>query len=324
MSNRRKRIDSALISELNKAAGRAEEKPIVSFEQAVKAFIDSGIAKGLSEFTIGSYDKELLQLQRHLIDIGADTSDIRNLTTEDIESFKQAQVALGRARSTINTRVRTVKIFGNFCVRNRLISENPAVDVEVLKQRHEVGPTFSQSQLRRILDAPNITTFEGVRDLAIMRTLSDTGIRVSELEALNVSDVKFADKSLNVQRTKNGYARRIPLTRRLEAILSAYLRVRGHSDSTDALFITSVDTRLAVGSIQYQIRKHGRTSGVIDEIQCSPHVFRRTFAKFKIQAGTDVFTLQRLMGHSDINELRNYVAIYSTDLDASIEKGIEY
>lgn len=322
--SRRSRINDALVAELNKAAGRVEAEPIISFDEAVKAFVDSGIAKGLSDETVKSYDKELLQLRRHLIDIGSDISDICNLTTDDIESFKQAQLALGRARTTTNLRIRTTKIFGNFCVAKKMIAVNPAQDVEVLRVRHEVGPTFSQSQLRRILDAPNITTFEGVRDLAIMRTLADTGIRVSELAALNVSDVKFADKSLNVQRTKNRYARRVPLTRRLQSILSAYIRVRGHSDSTDALFITSVDTRLAVGSIQYQIRQHGKSSGVIDEIQCSPHVFRRTFAKFKVQAGTDIFTLQRLMGHSDINELRNYVAIYSTDLDESIEKGIDY
>jgi len=321
---RKRTVSPSVIEEVNRAAGRAEVARVISFSDAVDAFINNGIAKGLSDETTKSYRKELLQLQRHLVDIDVDLSNIKNISVDDFQSFKTDSIRQGLARSTINLRVRTAKIFGNFCVGKRMITTNPANEVEVLKERHEVGPTFSKAQLRRILGAPNITTFEGLRDLAVMRTLADTGIRVSELHALDVGDVLFADKSINVQRAKNRYGRRIPLTGRLQAILTAYLRVRGVSDSTDALFITATDDRLAVGSIQYQIRRHGRNCGVIDAVQCSPHVFRRTFAKFKIQAGTDVFTLQRLMGHSDINELRKYVAIYSTDLDAAIEDGVEY
>lgn len=321
---RKRTVSPSIIAELSRMKRSNSVGSHTSFVEAFQAFLDVSIAKGLSPDTTQSYRKEITQLQRHLVDIGADLSDIRNLTAEDVESFKTAMIERGFARSTINTRIRTAKIFGNFCVGKKLIPSNPASGVEVLKERHEVGPTFSKAQLRRILDAPNLTTFEGLRDLAVMRTLADTGIRVSELHALDVGDVLFADKSINVQRAKNRYGRRIPLTARLQAILTAYLRVRGVSDSTDALFITATDDRLAVGSIQYQIRRHGRASGVIDAVQCSPHVFRRTFAKFKIQAGVDVFTLQRLMGHSDINELRKYVAIYSTDLDAAIEDGVEY
>ncbi|MFD1926960.1 tyrosine-type recombinase/integrase [Sporosarcina siberiensis] len=323
--SKRKTINPALLAEINKAAGRDKEveTPVVSFDEAVESFLNHGVIKGLSPDTVASYQKELKQLRRAFAELNVGLSDIRNLTTDDYTAFVMNQIEAGFARTTINTRLRSGKIFGNYCVRKGFIDVNVASEVATLKVRHKIGATFTQAQLKRLLSEPDISTFSGLRDLTIMMMFTDTGIRVSELAAINMQDVILSDRSLNLQRTKNRYARRIPLTKRLQAMLTAYMKVRGVTDLTDALFITEADTRLAVITIQYRIRLHGRNAGVINEVQCSPHVFRRSFAKFKIQAGVDIFTLQKLMGHSDINELRKYVAIYSTDLDAAIEKGIE-
>lgn len=323
MLSKRKTIDAALLSKINKAAGRAVENPSVSFDEAVSEFLDFATMRGLSEHTIKSYDKELKRLRTFLLESEIAMDDIKELNVSHFEEFVRNLIERGFAKTTINLRLRTAKIFGNFCVRRGLIDYNHAGDIQTLKVRKQIGDTFTQTQLKRILAAPDISTFEGLRDLTIMTMFADTGIRLSELAAITVQDVILSDRSINLQRTKNRYARRVPLTKRLRAILKVYMRVRGVPDNTDALFITAGESPLAHGSIQYQIRSHGKESGVIKEVQCSPHVFRRTFAKFKISAGVDVFTLQALMGHSDISELRNYVAIYSTDLDAAIEKGIE-
>lgn len=321
---KRKTVNADLLSQINKAAGRTVEEKIVSFDEAVSEYLEHGEIKGLSEFTIKSYQKELKQIRRVFVDSGVDLSDIRQLSERDFTAFVKAQLDAGFAHTTINVRLRTAKLFGNFCVQKKYVDENFASDVSTLKVRHEIGATFTRSQLKRLLDTPDITTFEGVRDLTIMRMFADTGIRLSELASINLQVVSMADRSINLQRTKNRFARRIPLTKRLYSLLSIYLRLRGVNASTDALFITSGDEPINIRTVQYQIREHGRRSGVLSEVQCSPHVFRRTFAKFKIQAGVDIFTLQALMGHSDIGELRNYVAIYSTDLDDAIEKGAEY
>lgn len=319
----KKKISATLLNEINKASGRSFEATYVSFSEAIDSFINNGKIKGLSDRTLFTYNHELNRLNLHLSDMGVDTSDIRNVTTAHYERFVTDLIDGGYARTTINMRLRTAKIFANYCVWKKLISENVVSEVPDLKKRKEVGPTFTKSQLKRILASPNVSTFEGLRDLTIMTMFSDTGIRLSELQAIRIHDIVFADKALNVQRTKNGYARRIPLTKRLNELLKLYLQIRGTDDSRALLFVKSDDTGISQVTIQYQIREHGRRSGVINEVQCSPHVFRRTFAKFKIQAGVDIFTLQALMGHSDISELRNYVAIYSTDLDAAIEKGID-
>lgn len=322
MSKKNRTVNPAIYEGLKSVIGQPVDK-IISYEAAVDDFIQYSAIKGLSKHTASSYAKELNQLQKSFVEQGVDLTDIREVKAPDFEEFIRLQVAKGYAPSTINIRVRTARIFGNYCVKKGYTSNNAASEVSLLKMRHTVGATFTQAQLKRLLETPDISTFEGVRDLAIMLTFADTGIRLSELEAIRTADVVFPDRAINIQRTKNGYARRIPMTKRLQAVLRAYMKVRGLDEFTSALFITIGDKPLNARSIQYQIREHGRRSGVLDDVQCSPHVFRRTFAKFKIKAGVDIFTLQQLMGHSDITELRKYVAIYSADLDDAIEKGIK-
>ena len=314
-------MDPAILAELNKATGRKES--LITYDNAVAKFLQHGEAKALSEYTLWSYAKELKCFRLSLVEQGASLDDIEAIRYEHFEYFVANMRKNNYAVSTINQRLLTIKIFGNYCVRHRLLTVNHASEIPQLKVRKRIGDSFSKAQLKQLLATPNISTFEGLRDITIMTMFADTGIRLSELHAINVQDVMFDDNSVSIQRTKNRQARRIPLTKRLKTLLIAYIKVRGVVDDTDALFVTMMDTRLARGSIEYQIRRHGRDCGIIDDLKCAPHTFRRTFAKFKIKAGVDVFTLQALMGHSDISELRNYVAIYSTDLDDAIEKGID-
>ncbi|WP_282141253.1 tyrosine-type recombinase/integrase [Cytobacillus oceanisediminis] len=192
-----------------------------------------------------------------------------------------------------------------------------------MRARHEIGVTFSKNQLNRLLKVPNITTFIGLRDLGIMLTLAHTGIRLKELTSLHTQDVSFEGKgAINVQRAKNRYARRIPLTKRLRAVLSAYIKERGVLD-TDFLFINVEDNPISPRTVQQRLKHYGKVSKVDKEVNVSPHAFRRTFCRLKVEAGTNIFVLQRLTGHSSLEILRRYVEIYGTDLEEAIEKGFE-
>jgi integrase/recombinase XerD len=98
-------------------------------------------------------------------------------------------------------------------LRKEYIAKNPYDSVKQLRKRHEVGATYNKRQLKKLLDAPDITTFIGLRDLAIMLTFAHTGIRLTELTSLRIQDVSFDGKgAINFQHAKNRYARRIPMT----------------------------------------------------------------------------------------------------------------
>jgi integrase/recombinase XerD len=138
-----------------------------------------------------------------------------------------------------------------------------------------------------------------------------------------IQDVSFDGKGvINVQHAKNRYARRIPLTGRLRTVLSAYIEERGVMN-TDALFINVDNQPIGPRAIQSRLRIYGEQSGVCKEVTVNPHTFRRTFCRLKVEAGTNIFVLQRLSGHQSLEILRRYVEIYGRDLEEAIEQGFE-
>lgn len=294
-----------------------------NYADAFLDFLKHCRIKGLSPDTVKYYDKELKQTMRGFAEIEVPLDDICKINTTHIENFIVHQQSLNRAVSTINSRLRAGRTFFNFCLRKGYIKKNPYEGIQQLKIRHEVGATFTKRQLKRLLDAPDITTFIGLRDLAIMLTLAHTGIRLTELTSLRTQDVSFDEKgSINVQHAKNRYARRIPLTSRLKVVLKSYITERGVLD-TDSLFITVENLPMGGRSIQDRLRRYGFQTGVNKEVPVSPHAFRRTFCRLKVEAGTNLFVLQRLTGHQSLEILKRYVQIYGKDLEQAIEEGFE-
>ncbi|WP_268876663.1 tyrosine-type recombinase/integrase [Niallia circulans] len=294
-----------------------------NYQNAVDEFLKHCKIKGLSIDTVKFYDKELKQTRRSFVDIDVPIDDLRQIKTKDIENFIEHQQSLNRAINTINSRIRAGRTFFNFCLKKGYINKNPYDDIQQLRIRHEVGATFSKRQLKKLLDVPDTTTFIGLRDLAIMLTLAHTGIRLTELTSLRVQDVSFDDKgAINIQHAKNRYARRIPLTKRLKVVLKSYITERGVLDN-DSLFITVENQPIGGRSIQDRLRQYGERTGVSKEVAVSPHAFRRTFCRLKVEAGTNIFILQRLTGHQSLEILKRYVQIYGKDLEKAIEEGFE-
>lgn len=318
---RKKKIDSAILAEIQKVTER-KGTAVIGYDDAVAKFIERGELRGLSEWTLKSYAKELKALRNYFVESSVDLTDLTTITQAQATLFTRYLLDRKYAITTVNTRIGTAKLFFSFCLHKRYLAVSPFDTVPLLKKRHEVGDTFNKAQVRQLLSAPDVEKFTGLRDYAIMLTFYHTGIRLSELASIRVQDVILKERSLNIQRTKNGYARRIPLTKRLQAVLVTYLKVRGVVENTDVLFLTENNTPLSIRQIQYHLRFYGERTGVGAEVTVSPHVFRRTFAKEKIKAGVDVFSVQALMGHSDLAMLKRYVDIYSTDLDAVIERGV--
>ncbi|MFB7304078.1 tyrosine-type recombinase/integrase [Heyndrickxia sporothermodurans] len=319
---RRKAVTNAnALNVIGTIAGKTPQK--ISFRKASVDFLKHCRIKGLAPDSVKFYEKELKQIGRSFAEVEAPISDITKIETLHIEKFIEHQQSLGRAVSTINSRLRAGRTFFNFCLRKKYITANPFDGIQQLKTRHKIGATFTKRQLKRLIETPDITTFSGLRNLSIILTFAHTGIRLSELTSLRVQDVSFEGKgAINVQRAKNRYARRIPLTRRLRTVLRAYMEERGAIE-TDALFVTVEEQPISGRSIQSMLKHYGEVTGVGEEVAVSPHAFRRTFCRLKVEAGTNIFVLQRLTGHSSLEILKRYVQIYGKDLEEAIEKGFE-
>lgn len=318
---RRKAVTTSLAQSLETTL---EEMSLTSsFQTATEEFFKHCRIKGLSPETTKFYQKELKMIGRSFSEIDVPLSDVRKTTTTHIESFIEYQQELGRAINTINSRLRAGRTFFNFCLKKHYINQNPFDGIQQLRKRHEVGATFSKKQLKRLLDSPDVSSFVGLRDLTLMLTFAHTGVRLTELTSIRIQDVSFDGKgAINVQRAKNRYARRIPLTNRLKQVLKAYIEERGALDH-DYLFINVENQPLGGRTVQERLKHYGIATGVEKEVAVSPHAFRRTFCRLKVEAGTNIFVLQRLSGHQSLEILRRYVEIYGKDLEQAIEQGFD-
>ncbi|MGE8080603.1 tyrosine-type recombinase/integrase [Peribacillus loiseleuriae] len=252
-------------------------------------------------------------------------SDVRAVNAGHIEQFIEYQQSLGRAVSTINSCLRAGKTHFNYCLRKGYITANPFEGIQQLKKRHVVGAIFSKQQLKRLLASPDLSTFKGLRDLAIMNTFAHTGIRLTELASLHVQDVSFDGKGVNQhiaskEPIRSPYTSYRPIKERLTRV--SYIEERGVLD-TDVLFVNVENQPLSARSIQAEIRRYGKITGVSDSVTVSPHAFRRKFCRVKVEAGTNIFVLQRLTGHQSLKILKRYVEIYGRDLEDAIEMGFE-
>ncbi|SDM72993.1 tyrosine-type recombinase/integrase [Bacillus sp. OK048] len=317
--SRRKSVSTNVLEKLV----HQQEQKSKDFQKASEEFLKHCKIKGLSPDTVKFYEKELKGLFRALVELEVPLLDVRTLKLNDIENWVEYMLEMKRAVSSINSRMRAGRTFMNFCLKKSYVDQNPFDGVSQLKKRHTVGATLTKGQLEKLLNTPDITQFVGLRDLAIMLTFAHVGLRLKELCSIKVQDLSFDGKGeVIIQQAKNRYARRVPMTKRLKTVLKAYVEERGVLDN-DTLFVSVENASISPRTVQERLKHYGVVSKVENDISVSPHAFRRTFCRLKVEAGVNLFVLQRLTGHSDLEMLQRYVQIYGKDLEQAIEKGFE-
>lgn len=146
------------------------------------------------------------------------------------------------------------------------------------------------------------------RDKAIILTLLDTGLRAAELLSLNIADIDLLTGDIRVRSGKGGKPRMVYIGRATRRAVRSYLKLR--LDPNPCLWLTKDGDRLTYWGLRAMIRRRSLDAGIPPpEI----HAFRRAFALNMLRAGVDVFTLQRLMGHADLQVLRRYLALTDAD-----------
>jgi len=171
--------------------------------------------------------------------------------------------------------------------------------------------------IARLLRQPAQRTFTGLRDHTIMLLLLETGIRISELVSIALSDIHLREGTILVN-GKGAKQRWVPIQSKMRQVLQKYILERG-STLTDALFVTVDNTPLAISSIQKLIKMYGEQAHITN-VRVSPHTFRHTMAKFYILAGGDIFSLQRILGHNSMESVRIYAEMVLNDVNLQHSK----
>ncbi len=284
----------------------------------VSAFIATRRLRNLSPNTIEFYskifNKFLAFMQSHYPDIPVDQID-HFMLREYILELKNHHSPGG-----VNHHIKALKILFKFMVGEELVSENPTKKISKLRYEQTVIPTFSNEQIKKMLEVTKTQMdFAGVRNGALITLLYDTGCRISELLNLKICDVQMDEKVL-VVKGKGAKGRVVPFGHRSLVALVKYLSKRSKLFGKEGiLFRTKQGKPLTLRMTNKTIERIGEKAN-IQNVRLSAHTFRHSFAKSWLMNGGDPFSLQRVLGHTTLDMVKNYVNMTYRDIQSQHSK----
>ena len=210
--------------------------------------------------------------------------------------------------------MRSIRAFWSWLVEEEVIESNPFSKLKIPKPPKKIIPTFSLYQIESLLSIINNSP-EGYRDMVIILALLDTGLRVNELINLKMDNVWLEEGLVKVL-GKGNKERLVPIGRQIRKLLWRYIsqyRPEPAPLNLDNLFLTQDGRPLTKNRLDSIMKHYGKLAGLTD-IRCSPHTLRHTFAINYLRNGGDVFSLQKILGHSSLEMTRRYCELADVDM----------
>jgi len=218
--------------------------------------------------------------------------------------------------ATIQGYIRTLKAFFSWATREEYLRSNPMTVITMPKSPAKIINTFTDEQIAKLSDVCLQSSLNGHRDLTILLLFLDSGLRVSELISIDLDDVNLSEGYIVIRHGKGQKERIVPIGSIVQKSLWKYINMYRPNPLTDSiirLFLTSKGLPLARNTVQQMVRRLARRAGITG-VRCSPHTFRHSFAKKYIVNGGDIFSLQRILGHSSLASVRLYLNLFACDI----------
>ncbi len=265
--------------------------------------------KGYSNNTIVAYRNDLVQFSEFL---GGHAVKAWDLVTQDHLS---AYVDCLRhdheyASATVARKVAATKSFFRHLLDRGALNQDPSAKLDSPKVRKYLPTSISEEDVKRLLKAPTRNgSARGLRDCALLEVLYATGMRVSEVVALNMDDVDLEGGYVQcVNGSVNYRERDIPIYRRAAEALRQYVKEGRITLVTDdketALFVNHRGNRLTRQGLWLIIKKYVHESGIASDV--TPHTLRHSFATHLLNGGADVREVQNLLGHANVSTTQVY------------------
>ncbi len=236
---------------------------------------------------------------------------------EDIRSFLADLNARGIKNSSIGRKIASIRTFYKFLKRGGLVSDSPVASIRSPKQEHKLPNFMSLEEVAKLLNAPKLDNWLGIRDKAILETLYSTGIRVSELVMLDLSDVDFLSEVIHV--VGKGKKERIaPIGASALRFIQQYIELRNKWLEANSvqhcpkLFLNKHGKKLSTRSVRRKLDKYLKEAGLDSSI--SPHTLRHSFATHLLDNGADLRSVQELLGHKSLSTTQIYTHLTTNRL----------
>ncbi|GBF32271.1 phage-related integrase/recombinase [Desulfocucumis palustris] len=220
------------------------------------------------------------------------------------------------ADNGINGYIRAIKVMFNYLMEDEYIEKNPFAKVRQIKTDKVIIQTFELEEVKKMLTQLKRNVYADLRSALLIRILFDCGLRISEARNLKIADI---DTERNVLKVfgKGHKERKVPFGRSVKREILKFLAKREKSVPKDLdegyLFSTRMGTPLTNRNVLRKIQIVGKKAK-IEGKRLSPHTFRHTFAKMYLMQGGDLFSLQQIMGHTDLATTRQYVHLLTEDI----------
>lgn len=232
-----------------------------------------------------------------------------------IRNFLASLGADKQNKKSIMRRMSSLRTFFKFALEHKLIVINPTEEIETPKSDKYIPLSLTTDQIQHLFEIPDINTLLGLRDRTMMELFYSSGLRVSELVALNRLD--FDPSSLLIKLKGKGKKERIvPITRNAVTWILKYLNhperyqdVEGHraQEDSEAIFLNKLGTRLSPRSVDRNFESILKASGLAGK--ATPHTLRHTIATHWLENGMDLKTIQVMLGHTSLTTTTIYTKV---------------
>lgn len=294
--------------------GKLDQPTIeTEIQNFIRSFLTDRKSQGVSPKTLRAYGQELTYLNNYLDWAGI--SNIGDISAQVVRSYIIHLEDRGRNPGGRHIAYRVIKTFSRW-----LEEETDGAWMSPMKKIH--APKLAEKILEpvtiQVVDALVAATHgnQAARDRAIVYCLLDTGCRAEEFVSIDLRDVDTATGQVLVRKGKGNKERAVFLGRKSRKALRSYIRTR--QDNCQALWVTDSGDRLTYAGLRQVIRRLSLRAGVPTP---SLHSFRRAFTLEMIRAGTNLLTMQRLLGHADMQVLRRYAKLTDEDLMLAHQDG---
>ena len=273
--------------------------------------------KHASGNTVASYMRDLHQFAAYLQE--------RKLPLMEVDSgavttYMTVLHDKGKSAATISRCLASLKSFYNYAVSCGRKDQNPALNIHVEKAEKKLPQILTGKEVELLLEQPKCTDLKGYRDKAMLELLYATGIRVSELINLNVSDVNLPGGFIKCD--SGGKVRIIPLYPAAVKALSDYIedvRPKMVADGREtSLFVNVSGERMSRQGFWKIIKRYQEMAQIDKDI--TPHTLRHSFAAHLLENGADLRSIQEMLGHSDISSTQIYAQLVKQNLKSVYHK----
>lgn len=262
--------------------------------------------KNCSKHTLRAYKRDLLDYYEF---IKKNDLDYKTISRNSLRGFLIDLKEKGLDKKSISRKISSIRSFYKFLLKDGVIDKNPLITLELPKVDKKLPTFLTEDEVMKLINSPNDKTLLGYRDKLILTFLYSTGMRVSEIISLKLSQLDL-DKGEVIITGKGKKDRVVFITQELKEMIKEYLSRR--KKNSNVLFINRNGKPLTDKGIRLLVEKYAKL--VIPYKKVTPHTLRHTFATHLLTNGADLRVVQELLGHSKLSTTQIYTHLTKENL----------